>query len=232
MAWKLLILSLFSLSLFAAEDDVYRFKWLDDDKKVFVLQNKQFRKENRFFLSLSGGLTTSGEFTDGNNIQARLGYFFHENWGIKLLYSMNNSEENDSAEAIIAQGTVPFYRTITNYVGGAVQWAPFYSKINTFNSIIYADWILGLGAVSVSDENNSPRFSSFSNQELVSESHVALTWNISFVLYFSKHWAARFDATGLHYNADQFQASGISSTTKESKLFSHYDLSLGVQYIF
>lgn len=232
MAWKLLILVLFSLSIFAAENDVYRFKWLDDDKQVFVLQNKQYRKENRFFLSLSGGLTTSGEFTDGTAAQARLGYFFHENWGIKLMYSLNNAETNDSAEAIIAQGTVPFYRSITNYVGGAIQWAPFYSKINTFNSIAYADWILGVGAVSISDENNSPRFSSFSDENLLKENHTGITWNASFILYFTAHWAARFDVTGIHYKADQYQASGISSTTVESKFFHHYDLTLGIQYIF
>lgn len=232
MVWKLILLMLFSLNSLASESDVYKFKWLDQDKKVFVLQNREYRKEDKFYLSLSAALITSGKFTKGNGFQGRLGYFFHENWGIQLIYAANSNSENESAEAIINQGTVPFYRGVKSYLGGTVEWSPFYSKINTFNSIVYADWIIGLGAVSVSDEHNGLRFSSFSNDELTSESHVGLTWHLSSVFYISRNWAARVDFTGIHYNADGYTASGISGSTLKKKLYNYYDISLGIQYIF
>lgn len=232
MFWKMVLLALFCFQLWAGDGDVYKFKWLDPDKQVFVLQNREYRKVDRFYLALSLGMTTSNEFISGTALQGRLGYFFRENWGVQFLYSANSGEEKDSAKAIIAQGTVPFYRKVTNYVGGAVQWAPFYSKINTFNKIVYMDWILGLGLVSVSDEDNGLRFSRFSNKNLQKESHIGLSWNISSVFYISKSWAARFDLSAIHYNANNYIGTGINSSQVKKELFSHYDISLGIQYIF
>ena len=43
-------------SAFAAVDDDYNFSWLDPDKKIYVLQNRKFRKANAAQLFLMGGM--------------------------------------------------------------------------------------------------------------------------------------------------------------------------------
>ena len=42
-----------------SDDDEFNFSWLDPDKKVYVLQNRKYRKKNRFAIFLTGGLNLS-----------------------------------------------------------------------------------------------------------------------------------------------------------------------------
>lgn len=51
----LLTLSLVYLTssyTFSSEKSVYDFEWLDDDKEIYVLQNRKYRKDGKFNLSL------------------------------------------------------------------------------------------------------------------------------------------------------------------------------------
>ena len=55
---------LLSTSLMASESSLYDFSWLDKDKEVYVLQNRQFHKKGTMNLALGGGMTVSGAFVD------------------------------------------------------------------------------------------------------------------------------------------------------------------------
>ena len=46
-----LFLTILTYKTFAAESDLYNFSWLDKDKEIYVLQNRKFKKVNRFYLS-------------------------------------------------------------------------------------------------------------------------------------------------------------------------------------
>ena len=147
-----LLLSLIvSSQVFANEKDIYEFSWLDPDKEVYVLQNRKFRKSDRLYLNAGWGMTTSGAFVDASAIQGRVGYFFSEDFGLEGLYSKNTGKENNTAASVRAgrgNGTgssTPFRRIVESYSGGMIIWSPFYSKINTFNKIVYMDWIFGVG---------------------------------------------------------------------------------------
>ena len=110
---------------------------------------------------MGGGITTSGAFVDSTVIQGRAGYFFREEWGFELVYSMNNGDENATAKSVRSEGTagsIPFRRIVDNYMGGMILWSPFYAKINTFNQIIYVDWIIGLGVAKLEETNNQVEF--------------------------------------------------------------------------
>ena len=77
--------------------------------------------------------------------------------GIELLYSKNSGKENDTAKAVRnsgGAGSIPFRRIVDQYYGAYFLWSPFYAKINTFNKIIYLDWILGVGYANMSETNN------------------------------------------------------------------------------
>lgn len=233
---KILIATFLCLSSFlfthqsiAAEGDTYSFTWLDPDKEVFVLQNRKFRKDSRLYMNLGGGFTTSGAFVDSMNVQFRAGYFFKEEWGFEVLYSKNNGEENDTAKSVRnigGAGSIPFRRIIDNYTGAMVLWSPFYNKINTFNKIIYVDWILGLGFAKLDETNNKEEYTiGLPTGEGTKESHTGIMWNLGAMLYFTENINFRTDLNAIHYKAELPGVGG-------DQMYNHYDLTFSIGYRF
>ena len=136
----------------AGESSFYNFSWLDPEKEVYVLQNRKFRKKRKVFLSAGVGQGLSGSFVQSNQIQARLGFFFAEDYGISFLYSKNYSKENQNVKAVTTER--PFRRLVQDYTGAMVLWSPFYSKANFFNKIFYYDFIIGIGFGKLNEKNN------------------------------------------------------------------------------
>lgn len=215
---------------YAGEKSKYDFSWLDQDKEVYVLQNRKFRKDGNFHVSVLGGMTTSGAFTSANFVQGRLGYFFAEEWGVELLYSKNFSSENDTARAVYASSQVDaFVRKAQNYYGGMMLWSPFYAKINTFNKIVYFDWIFGAGAASFTDENNSNKINTTSNSNLpIEETNTGFMWEAGMRFYLSEMWSLRLNMTTVHYQATRAGRNSASEKT----WFDNYDLGAGINFTF
>lgn len=216
----LLFSFLFSAQIIASEKDIYEFSWLDPDKEVYVLQNRKYRKVDSLYVNVGGGITTTGAFVDATAIQGRLGYFFTENFGFEGIYSKNSGEENETAKGVRAQngggtGTTPFRRIVENYWGVMGLWSPFYSKINTFNSIVYMDWIFGLGYGQLSEHNNKLRIQNGPSYEGIEtkENHSGLVWTAAMKFYVSEDWSIRADLTGFSYSADNISTSGSSYQT-------------------
>ena len=231
MASFLLLSSILSQQVIASEKDVYQFSWLDPDKEVYVLQNRKFRKEGHLYLNAGGGITTSGAFVDSTSIQARIGFFVTENFGLEGLYSKNNGKENDTAKAVRGtgtggSGTTPFRRIIDSYYGAMILWSPFYSKINTFNSIVYMDWIFGVGYSQIKEKNNKLAFenSILKDQETL-ESHNGLIWEAGLKFYLDTSFSIRTDLTAFHYSANNIAIAGTS-------LKSNFDATASLGYTF
>jgi outer membrane beta-barrel protein len=229
MVKKLTLISLIftmflSQQVLSAEGDTYSFTWLDPDKEVYVLQNRKFRKKGKFHVSLGGGMTTSGSFVNGSNLQGRAGYFFKEEWGFELLYSKNAGEENADAQAVrntTAAGSTPF-RQITNYYMGAMLlWSPFYTKINTFNTIVYMDYIFGIGIGKIEETNNRLELQNTVNKTETVEAHNALLWSMGMKFYVNDSFSIRPDFTGVMFKS-------LRPDRNEENVYSHYDLSLSV----
>jgi len=219
----------------AGEKSLYNFSWLDPDKEVYVLQNRKFRKDGNFYVGATGAKTLSGAFIDSYGATLRTGYFFSEDWGVEFVYGKNSGSENDTAKGVKEQGTVPFYRKIDSYTGGMLMWSPFYSKINTFNKIFYFDWMFGLGAASIKTLDNRNKFDPAASNfdELTSETTFGILWNTGFRFYINENWSLRLDVTGQNYKAKKTkQAEGDSTTSSIDKIFSNYDLGLGLNYTF
>ena len=217
--------------LHAGEESLYDFSWLDPDKEVFVLQNRKFRKANKIHLSGGFGMTTSGPFVDAVSFQGRLSVFMHEEWGIEGIYAINSGDQNDTYESVVnpgGTGSTPFRRIVQNYAGAMFIWSPFYAKINTFNSIVYLDWMFGLGLASLSEENNTRSFlTNGVDRVSTSGSHTGLLWQTTFNVYLSQLTSFRIDLTVVHY-----QARKPSNTVSENELYYNFDLtaSLGVRF--
>ena len=210
---------------------MYDFHWLDPDKEVYVLQNRKFRKKGKLHFNVGGGITTSGAFVDTAVFQGRIGYFAREEWGFEYLYSKNNGKENSTARSVRndgGSGSVPFRRIITNYTGGMVLWSPFYNKINTFNSIIYSDWIIGLGYAQLEHEHNGIELKDGDKQETV-VSHNGIIWNLGNKIYLAENFNVRVDLTTIHYRAKRIS----TKPDREKKIwYSNWDIALSFGYRF
>jgi outer membrane beta-barrel protein len=226
---------LMSALVFADEKSLYEFSWLDKDKEVYVLQNRKFRKDGSLYVGGTIAKTLSGAFIDSYGGTVRGGYFLKEDWGFEFVYGKNSGQENDTANGVKEQGTVPFYRKIDSYTGAMLMWSPFYSKINTFNRIFYFDWMFGLGVANIKTLDNRNKFDTSSTDfnQLTSENSFGALWNTGFRFYISENWSLRLDFTGLNYKAAKTKkAQGAGSTTTADKIFSNYDLGLGLNYTF
>lgn len=228
-----LFLTFLTMKTFAAETDLYNFSWLDKDKEIYVLQNRKFKKVNRFYVSGGFGKTLTGAFVDSTSLQLRAGYFFHEEWGAEFIFASNSGEENDTAASVRnsnggGSGSIPFRRIVNDYIGAMALWSPFYSKINTFNSIVYVDWIFGLGFAKLNETNNGPEVQAGSpNPGLtVDESHTGLMWNVSSKFYINTSWSVRADINGILYQAAPAREAG----SEEDQLYSNIDLTFSVQF--
>jgi outer membrane beta-barrel protein len=212
----------------AAETDLYDFSWLDSDKEVYVLQNRKFRKKNKFHFSAGFGMTTSGSFVDATTIQGRGGYFFSEDFGFEVVYAMNDGSENEAATSVRSSGVVPFRRLVDSYIGGMLLWSPFYAKINTFNSILYVDFIFGIGAASLEETNNRPQFLEFGAGEPdVTLTHTGAMWNFTSKFYINQSWNIRFDITGIHYQA---QSARDDNENSGDVWYDNVDMSLALGF--
>lgn len=232
---KLLLPLLFlfiSLKVYAAEGDTYSFTWLDPDKEVYVLQNRKYRKAGRMHLNIGTGVTTSGAFVDATTFQGRAGYFFKEDWGFEAVYAINNGKENGTAASLRSDGTsgsVPFRRIVDNYMGGMILWSPFYSKINTFNTIIYLDWIIGAGVAKLEESNNYQEFAINPNDETqTTESHTGFMWDAGLKFYLNENFDIRTDLTVVHYKANKPIRNGVG----ESTYYSNWDFAISLGYSF
>ncbi len=222
---------LISFSIFASESSLYDFSWLDKDKEVYVLQNRRFRKDGSVYLGLNGGLTTSGEFTDSVSSSVRAGYFFKENWGIELVFAKNSVKANDTFTNLqTAYNVQGFYNVPEAYTGLMLMWSPFYSKINTFNSIAYFDVILGFGLASISTIDNRQEVDTDTINGLGKTDQESVTGailNIGGRFYINKSWSLRMDLTPVLYNGFSRKPG---TDEMGSELHTSYDFTVGFNY--
>ena len=229
VVFTLILVTFFTLRVRAAEDSVYSFKWLDQDKEVYVLQNRTFRKDGRLYLNVGGGFATSNPFVKSFNLQGRVSYFFTEEFGFEFLYSKNDGKENDAASSVRdngVTGSIPFRRIVNNYMAAMVVWSPFYAKINTFNTIVYLDWMFGLGAAKLEEHNNRNELNDPTDKTETTKTHSGLVWETSLMFYFTPQWSMRVDLTGIHY-----RAAMVHDENKDT-WYTNYDATVSVGFNF
>jgi len=228
-----LLLLLTTAVAVSSEKSVYDFSWLDKDKEIYVLQNRKFRKAKTMHVGGTLGRSLSGAFNDRISGSVYGGFFFTEDFGLELSYTKASNSTNDTHDAVKKAGAVAFYRQIDSELTAHFVWAPFYSKINTFNKIVYYDWLFGFGGSTISTEDNRNEFNENASNanELTTESTFAVTWFTGFRFYINQNWSTRIDFKGTHSNADRAVADNNTFKLQES-WFHYYDLKLGLNYSF
>ncbi|MEW6056969.1 MAG: outer membrane beta-barrel domain-containing protein [Bdellovibrionota bacterium] len=209
-----------------SEDDEYNFSWLDPDKKVYVLQNRKYRKANRFALYFSLGPNLSVPYRTEWAFVPRAGYWFTEQLGIEVLYGILSNSDNDTLKALrnASPSALPFVRENRSYMGALFNWSPWYAKINVFNKILYFDWLFNTGAGQLTtrvDQNTRadqpPNFKT--------ETHFAWFFGTGHKFYVTKDVLFRWDLIGMLYSA-----TSADNRTKQTK--SNFDFTVGLGYAF
>jgi outer membrane beta-barrel protein len=237
ICWLLLMAATWSRAADAAEldsspqsSDQYNFKWLDPDKKIYVLQNRRYQKEGRVTLSLGGGPDFSNAYRTSWSITPRLSYFFSEQFGVEFFFTKTGNTPNNTYNALVAaenssaNTVLPVVREIESQYGGVFYWSPWYAKINVFNAILYFDWMFGAGISGMGSNlitsgvnAQGKNYTTTTTQNLT-----APLWTTGQQFYLSDHFIARWDLTGSYYSAPIYGTSGSSS------FFSDYSIELGI----
>jgi outer membrane beta-barrel protein len=219
---------IFSKNTHAGEKSLYDFLWLDPDKKVYVLQNKLYKKEHSVYFDLGYIANQTSKFQDTNGFSFKGGYYFHEEWGIELFYQQySNSNNDDFRNVKLINEAVPFVRRLDSTYGAALIYSPFYGKINTFNKIYYFDWSFGAGYSKINANSNikSVRIDNAPNKyEKETYNGAVLKTKVKFHVTENVH-------LGLEYMNTYYMAPGPKDP-KSDKLRTNTDLIFSVGFSF
>lgn len=207
----------------AGAEDEYSFKWLDPEKKVYVLQNRRYTKAHRVFLSVMAGPGISNPYRTTYNVDPRLTYYFSDQWGIEAFYTaaiVNSNNSNFDALISHNPNTLPSIREIRASYGGLIHWSPWYAKINFFNKILYFDWYLAGGAgtlhTSVGSKNLVTDPITFTDQDLF-----AVFVGTGQQFHLTDVFKIRLDFSGAIYQAPIYRTSG------DTAWYTNYNFGLG-----
>ena len=229
----LLLLLLGSVNdAFASDDEDYNFSWLDPEKKIYVLQNRKYRKADGPHLYLMGGL--SGEnYRQAYQIQPRAAFWFNEDFGLEVFYTARFNSQNNAYKAldqsINAGGVInsPYIREIKSQLGVLFNWAPWYAKINVFNSILYFDWYFSFGLGTMTTEiGPKSKDDPASAAAWRSENLFAVYFGTGHLFHLSEKFMIRLDALAHFYSAEIF--GGLPGAPLDKAIFSNLTYNLGV----
>ncbi len=219
---------LISTETHAGEESLYDFLWLDPDKKVYVLQNKLYKKEHKVAVDLGYISNFTSKFQDTSGFQFRAAYFFHEEWAIEATYQHYNNVNNDDFRSIRASsGVEPFIRRFNNSYGLNVIYSPFYGKINTFNQIFYFDWSFGAGLAKLNTESSlktATSSSTVNSFDAESYTGAVLKTNLKFHITEYMH-------LGVEYMNTYYMAPSPANP-KQDKLRTNTDIIMSVGFSF
>lgn len=222
------LLAMLTKQTHAGEKSLYDFLWLDPDKKVYVLQNKIYKKEHSIYFDVGYLSNFTSKFQDTSGLALKGGFYFHEEWGIELFYNQYTNNNNDDYRNVRLVNSVdPFIRRLNSAYGATLIWSPFYGKINTFNQIFYFDWSFGAGIAQIDAESNMKTVREGAVKSVYEQENYSgaiLKTKIKFHLNESVH-------LGLEYMNTYFMAPGPKDP-KTDKLRTNTDLIFSVGFSY
>jgi len=125
----------------------------------------------------------------------------------------------------VASGSsaLPQIREIRAQYGGAIQYVPWYAKINVFNTILHFDWYFNFGAGGIQSFVDTRTNASVA-PALVQQDLMGLFFGTGHLYHLSQSFDVRIDVTGAFYQAP------INGLTGESAWYSNYNFGIGVGF--
>lgn len=226
MLQAVFVLLMLIASAYAGEKSLYDFIWLDPDKKVYVLQNKLYKKEHSVYFDAGFISSDSTKFQDTRGLEVKSGWYFHEEWGIEGFYHYYMNTNNDDYSSVrFVSNQVPFIRRFNSSYGLLLIWSPFYGKINTFNNIYYFDWSFGTGPAFINAESNLKTvFLDPTRIDYLKETHTGLVLKTHLKFHIRENIHVSLAYMNTYYQAPS------PKNPKEDKLKIHTDIILGLGF--
>ena len=203
-------------------DEDYNFSWLDPDKKIYVVQNRKYRKAMRPGIYVGGGLNLTNPFKSGYLGTVKPGFWVKEWLGVEGVGALMKNTDSGTLVALRQRSTaLPFVREIRGYFAGQVVFAPFYAKLNMFNKILYFDWLFfgGGGVVNTANDVNTV---SNAAPNIKTESSFGLFYGTGMNFFLTKNFSVRLDLQAVNY--------GATGAVGENKRFNSFDFTLGAGF--
>jgi outer membrane beta-barrel protein len=216
----------------AMADDDYNFSWLDPEKKIYVLQNRKFKKSGGAQIFVLGGMGLGETYRKAFQYQPRIGYWFNEDFGLEAFYTGRSNSENGaygSLSRALGAGTSPYIREINNQFGVLFNWAPWYAKINVFNSILYFDWYFSMGAGSMGTQvGEKTKETAALSKPWVTENLFAVYLGTGHIFHLSERFMVRLDFLAHFYSAAIDGGNTATGASNDKAIFSNTSLNLGI----
>ncbi|MCK5884083.1 MAG: outer membrane beta-barrel domain-containing protein [Bacteriovoracaceae bacterium] len=211
----------------AKEGDLYNFMWLDQDKKVYVLQNKVYQKKRTTYMDIGCISNLTGKYQETNGVHFNIGHYLNEEWAIEIFYKQYFHQNNDTYNSVLKiNATEPFVRRINQMYGALAVWSPFYGKINTFNHIFYFDWSFGVGPAILSAESNRKTvLDPASSGSYESEKYIGAQIKTTLKFHINSNWHL-----GINLSNTTFDAPGPIDNTKKLRHTRDAMLSIGFSF--
>lgn len=197
-----ILFTLSAFSLYAEEKGIYKFKWMEEDQQLFILQKKSFPKDGKLFLDLGYVSSQLSDFQDSSGQQIEFSYFFSEEWGVSMGHVMYQNSDNESYDSVSSQtNEIPFVRRLTSRTYADILYSPFYGKLNTYNWIYYIDLSLGLGVSSITAEDNRNSFLNNTTLAYESQSYTGIDMLVKVKFYITNNYTASITFNRTYFNA-------------------------------
>jgi outer membrane beta-barrel protein len=108
-------------------------------------------------------------------------------------------------------------------MGGMLHWAPWYSKINVFNSILYFDWYFGVGLGMTASDVNYTRSATGATTR---ENNMTFFWCTGQQFHVSDLIKVRLEFTASHFKAPIF----ATGTGGDEAWQNTYNIGLGLGF--
>lgn len=187
--------------------------WSAKDTDLNVVQNRTYKKDGRFFTSLSYGPLVNDAWSYGRMTNVAAGYYFSERWGLEAAYESGSLKDNDSVIAIKdpSLGGTPDYNTFNNYTSLNAIFVPFYAKMSFMDrKILYFDMqvAVGVGQMSYTSKVDA------SDGGDIDNSTVGYNLDITQQLFFHENFAMRLDIKNKFTKQKKFKGNspGVNAT--------------------
>jgi len=232
-----------STFLYAGQKDIYNFKWLDQSKKVYVLQDKIHENKGRVYLNVGYGSSELSKFNSTTNLHGNLGVYMGEEWALEGFFSNYTNKNNDAYEAINVQikeqtgrDVFPHVVKIKQMYGLNLMYSPFYGKINTFNKIFYLDWSFGIGGAMSKYEHNTEliqaALGTFSTDTYEDGSAISGLLKTQLRWHLNKTFKVNLDFVNYFTKLPDLENLGGSFFNEKEKFIRSYDIMISAGLMF
>lgn len=185
---------------------------------IAVIQRKFLPKTNRLELSGLGLLSVNNAFFNNFGLSLRLGYAFHEKYGVEATYTAMASAKRDITDGLEKRQRISTESLVEpeSYMGLSFKWTPIYGKMAWFQrQIIPFDLYFtpGLGMTKTA----------------LGENETTLSLGVGQIFALSKSSGVRWDFAWNFYQAT-IRPNTAGSITNETT--NHSDLLFSIGYSF